>query len=58
MDGSRKDGEGSERIHTDRVKDWQRDRWTVHVWIERVYTDRVKYGQRDRWTVHVRMERA
>ena len=31
MEGSCKDGEGLERVHTDRVKDRQRDRWTVHV---------------------------
>jgi hypothetical protein len=41
VDGSRKDGEGLERvhtdIHTDRVKDGQKDRWTVHVRMERAY---------------------
>ncbi len=51
---------GLERVHTDKVKDRQRDRWTVHVaeGLERVHTDRMKVGQRDRWMVHVRMERA
>ncbi len=44
MDGSCKDAEGLERVQTDRVKDGQRDRWTVHV--------------ADRWTVHERMQRA
>ncbi len=56
------DAEGLERVPTDRVKDGQRDRWTVHVrngeGLERIQTDRVKDGQRDRWKVHVRMERA
>ncbi len=37
MDGSCKDGEGLQRVHTDRVKDGQRDRWTVHVRMERAY---------------------
>jgi hypothetical protein len=35
VNGSRKDGEGLERVHTDRVKDGQRDRWKVHVRMER-----------------------
>ncbi len=35
MDGSCKDGEGLERVHTDRVKGGQRDRWRVHVGMER-----------------------
>ncbi len=34
MDGLCKDAEGLERVHTDRVKDRQRDRWTVHVRME------------------------
>jgi hypothetical protein len=37
VDGSCKAGEGSERIHTDRVKDGQRDRWLVHVRMERAW---------------------
>ncbi len=37
MDGSCKDGEGLDRVHTDRVKDGQRDGWTVHVRMERAY---------------------
>ncbi len=36
VDGSFKDAEGLVRIHTDRVKDGQRDRWTVHVGMQRV----------------------
>ncbi len=35
VDGSCKDGEGLERIHTERVKDGQRDRRTVYVGMER-----------------------
>ncbi len=35
MEGSCKDAEGLERIHTDRVKEGQRDRWMVHVRMER-----------------------
>ncbi len=35
MDASCKDAEGLERIHIDRVRDGQRDRWTVHVRMER-----------------------
>ncbi len=35
VDGSCKDGEGLERVRTDRVKDRQKDRWTVHVRMER-----------------------
>jgi hypothetical protein len=59
VDGSCKDGEGLERVHTDRVKVGQRDRCTGHVaeGLESVHTDRVKDGQRDRWMVHVRIFR-
>jgi hypothetical protein len=59
--GSCKDGEGLERVHTNRGKDGQRDRWTVHVGrrgLREGTKDRVKDRQRDRWMVHVRMKRA
>jgi hypothetical protein len=35
VEGSCKEGEGLERIHTERVKDGQRDRWLVHVRMQR-----------------------
>ncbi len=34
-DGSCKDDEGLERVHSVRVKDGQRDRWRVHVRMKR-----------------------